>query len=61
MNVLSFQAARRLCLALPVAVDQPEWETTWTARNIEEYLGEVLHEPVTVTPEGAVREDVPQP
>jgi hypothetical protein len=36
-------------------------ETTWTAQNIEEYLGEVLHEPVTVTPEGAVREDVPQP
>jgi hypothetical protein len=61
MNVLSFQAARRLCLALPVAVSHPEWETTWTARNIEEYLGEVLREPVTVTPEGVVREDVPQP
>ena len=27
MNVLSFQAARRLCLALPVAVNHPEWET----------------------------------
>jgi hypothetical protein len=59
MNVLSFQAARRLCLALSVAVDHPEWETTWTARNIEEYLGEVFHEPVTVTQEGVAREDVP--